>query len=601
MLSNQTFVSDSIPRPEHPRPDFQRDDWINLNGRWTFDFDPGQSGISRGLNRNEGFANDIIIPYCPESRLSGVGHTDFIERLWYHRIIVIPPNWANKRILLHFGAVDFDCEAFIDGVSVGRHYGGTSSFSFNIADRVRPGGSHHLVLYVRDDARSGVQPLGKQSFLFASQGCHYTRTTGIWQTVWMEAVALTGLRGVQAIPDLDNGQFVFIPDVFEATRGNRFRVRVYDGSVIAGESSGSATSGVPVAVALNPAKPWSPALPFLYDVVFDVLGADGQTIDSVRSYAGLRKIHIEKNRVFLNNEPLYQRLVLDQGFYPDGIWTAPSDDALKRDIELAIAAGFNGARLHQKVFEPRFHYWADRLGYLTWGESASWGIRFIAGDWKRPGFKRKGTNEEAGYNWLTEWREIIQRDRNHPSIIAWTPFNETYSDADPDFHARLIRDAYETTRALDSTRPVNDVSGYTHVVTDLWTAHHYEQSPEKLKQILSLDSEGRPFRNLPDREPAYSGQPYLVDEFGGIKWVPEDQRGTASGWGYGDAPESLEAFYVRLEGIVDAILSLPHICGYCYTQLTDVEQEQNGLYYYDRAEKFDIARIRRIFSRLPKP
>ena len=344
-----------------------------------------------------------------------------------------------------------------------------------------------MVVHVRDDTRSGVQPLGKQSFYYESRGCHYTRTTGIWQTVWLEALPTAGLRSVQTIPDLDGQRFIFTPDVFSATRGFRFRVRVYDGDAVAGEADGPAVSGVPVTVELPSAKRWSPDSPFLYGILFNILDANGRIVDSVRSDAGLRKIHIEGNRIFLNNEPLYQRLVLDQGFYPDGIWTAPTDDALKRDIELSKAAGFNGARLHQKVFEPRYHYWADRLGYLTWGESASWGIRFISGNWKRNDFEQRSGNEQALYNWLTEWRDIMLRDRNHPSIIAWTPFNETYDDADPDLHARLIRDAVRLTRALDVTRPVNDASGYTHVTTDLWTAHQYEQSPEKLKQILALD------------------------------------------------------------------------------------------------------------------
>jgi hypothetical protein len=286
----------------------------------------------------------------------------------------------------------------------------------------------------------------------------------------------------------------------------------------------------------------------------------------------------------LNNAPIYLRLVLDQGFYPDGIWTAPSDAALKRDIELSMQAGFNGARLHQKVFEERFHYWADRLGYLTWGESSSWGI-----DVK---------DIVSARAFLGEWREIVIRDRNHPSIIAWTPFNETHDVGDSHQHNRLHHDAAQLTRDLDPTRPVNDASGYVHVDTDIWTVHTYQQDPAKLQEQLAPKPESGVFRNFPDREAPYAGQPYIVDEFGGIKWIPSAEMVYAeNSWGYGEGPKTLEEFYARLEGMVDVLLSFNHISGFCYTQLTDVEQEQNGVYNYDRTEKFDMARIKGIFSK----
>ncbi|MDF1514525.1 MAG: glycoside hydrolase family 2 TIM barrel-domain containing protein, partial [Anaerolineae bacterium] len=290
------------------------------------------------------------------------------------------------------------------------------------------------------------------------------------------------------------------------------------------------------------------------------------------------------NQIFLNNKPIYLRLVLDQGFYPDGIWTAPSDGSLKRDIELSLRAGFNGARLHQKVFEPRFHYWADKLGYLTWGESSSWGI-----DVK---------DEISARNFLSEWREIIIRDRNHPSIIAWTPFNETGDTGDGLQHNRLHQDAAQLTRNLDPTRPVNDASGYVHVDTDIWTVHTYQQNPQLLLQQLAPSPDEGVFRNFPDRETAYAGQPYIVDEYGGIKWIPSDDLVFAeNSWGYGDDPQTLDEFYERLHALTDVVLSLDHITGFCYTQLTDIEQEQNGIYNYDRSEKFDMDRISTILGR----
>jgi beta-galactosidase/beta-glucuronidase len=392
---------------------------------------------------------------------------------------------------------------------------------------------------------------------------------------------------VQILPDLDGSSFVLLPRFHALEEGLRWRATLEAPGRRPVRAEGAAAPGATLELPVARPRPWSPEDPFLYDLTFEVL-RKGVVVDTVRSYAGLRKVHIEGDRVFLNNRPLYQRLVLDQGFYPDGIWTAPDDAALKKDIELAMRAGFNGARLHQKVFEERFHYWADKLGYLTWGESSSWGMGIF---WDNG----RAVAGEVAWAWLGEWREILERDRNHPSIIAWTPFNETRSACDLNLHRRLHRDAYALCQALDPTRPVNDASGYVHVKTDLWTVHTYEQDPGKLDAQLTPTSAGV-FRNFPDREAPYEGQPYLVDEFGGIKWIPEGRRAWADNtWGYGEGPKSAEEFYARLEGQVRAILGQKHIVGYCYTQLTDVEQEQNGIYNYDRTDKFDMKRIAAIF------
>ncbi|OGJ90405.1 MAG: beta-glucuronidase [Candidatus Raymondbacteria bacterium RifOxyA12_full_50_37] len=573
-----------LPRPEYPRPQFKRNDWINLNGQWTYSFDFGKSGIERGFAESRGFDGKITVPFCPESSLSGVGFKDFIEMMWYHRIIKVPHKWKGKTILLHFGAVDYESEVFIDGKSAGRHWGGTSSFCLDITHHVHPGKRHNLVVWVKDETRSNHQPCGKQSGAFKSNSCYYTRTTGIWQTVWLEAVSEYGLeRDTQIIPDLDGEKLIILPRFLAVKQGHRFRVSVKNEDKTIAQAECSAFNGISCEVSIKNPKEWTPERPFLYDLFFEIIDGNGNVIDSVKSYAGMRKIHIEGNRIFLNNKPCYLRFVLDQGFYPDGIWTAPSDEALKKDIELSKNAGFNGARLHQKVFEERFHYWADKLGYLTWGESSSWGF-----DIKSPLGAR---------NFLSEWREIVVRDRNHPSIITWTPFNETCDVGDGYQHYRAHIDAYKLTKDLDPTRPINDTSGYVHVKTDIWTVHHYEQDPKKLFKILKPDPKKGVFRRYPDKECDYGGQPYILDEFGGTKWIPENRKPFAdNSWGIGDDLKTVKEFYDRLEGLVKTILGFTHICGFCYTQLTDVEQEENGIYNYDRSEKFNMKRIAGIFN-----
>ena len=580
-----------IPRPEYPRPQFERDDWINLNGEWSYTFDFGGSGRDAGreLFKSKGFDGTIVVPFCPESKLSGVGYTDFIGDMWYHRRIEVPAAWAGRRILIHFGAVDYECEVYVDGASVGNpHFGGTVSFEFDLTPFVKAGSAHDLVVRVHDETRGQNQPGGKQSAAYKSAGCHYTRTTGIWQTVWLEAVAPAALKRVQTVPDFDAARFVVTPAYYAVAAGNTFRATLKDGDKTIAAAECGAFDGVPAVLQIpGEAKPWSPESPFLYGLVFEVLDASGAVIDRVRSYAGLRKVHIEGNQVFLNNKPLFQSLVLDQGFYPDGIWTAPSDEALRRDIELSMAAGFNGARLHQKVFEERFHYWADRLGYLTWGEASSWGC--------------DPNSMQGARNFIAEWGEIVMRDRNHPSIIAWTPWNETWDCHDRVQHHRTQIDCYNVCKALDPTRPVNDASGYIHAMTDLWTVHNYSRAEQLAKDLASGGPDGVWLRE-PDKLNAcpYRGQPYLNDEFGGLKWIPEGRSAFADNtWGYGSDIPDLEALYKILSDEVDAMLAVPNLRGWCYTQLTDVEQEQNGIYCYDRTPKFDMARIREIFTRRP--
>ena len=573
-----------IPRPEYPRPQFERTDWVNLNGQWTFEMDFGSSGEQRGWTNTKGLSKKIMVPFCPESELSGIGYTDFIPCVWYQRNINIPAEWNGKKILLHFGAADYETKVYVDGKMVGEHKGSGSSFNFDITSYVKAGQQANLVVRVYDNLRGGMQPGGKQCTALYSAGCSYTRVTGIWQTVWMEAVNEQALKNVFAIPDIDQQQLVVRPEFYNEGNNNTLTVEVKDGKKTVAKRTSQASNQSTIVLPIKNAHLWSPEDPYLYDVKYTVKNAQGEVIDEVSSYMGMRKVHISGGYFYLNNKPYFQRLVLDQGYYPDGIWTAPSDEALRQDIEMSKAVGFNGARLHQKVFEERYYYWADKLGYLTWGEEASWVLNI--------------NNELAVRNFLTEWAEIVVRDRNHPSLVTWTPLNETWN-ATPGVYVRFVNDLYDLTKAIDPTRPINDASGDSHVKTDIWSVHDYTREPDKLIANHTIKAGVEPYRNMKDKDflSNYAGQPYMVDEFGGLPWIPKEER--ANSWGYGANIDTVEEFYSILEKEIDALKACKHVVGFCYTQITDVEQEKNGIYYYNRKPKFDTARVKAIFEKIP--
>ena len=576
------------PRAEYPRPQFERADWVNLNGTWTYTFDFGRTGEARNLANSKGFDGNITVPFCPESSLSGVQYVDFINSIWYQRTLNIPAAWEGKKILLNFGAVDYEATIYIDGRAVETHYGAGSSFAVDLTGKVKAGQSHNLVVRVNDDLRSGRQPGGKQSVGYYSAGCNYTRVTGIWQTVWMEAVDREGLKSVYAVPDIDQKQLVVTPQFYTESSTNRLVVTVYDGKKVVSTKTVPATNNSIVVLPFKTMKLWTPEEPNLYDVTYQVVAQDGKVVDEVKSYAGMRKIHCANGYFYLNNVPYYQRLVLDQGYYPDGIWTAPSDEALRHDIEMSKAVGFNGARLHQKNFEERYFYWADKLGYITWAEFASWGLNV--------------NDELAARNTLGEWTELVERDRNHPSIVTWTPFNETWGARDTGAYPRMMRDLYHITKAMDPSRPVNDASGDCHVLTDIWSVHNYSRG-EDLQRALVFEAGKEPYRNINVNDRGkqlfarYDGQPYMVDEFGGLGWIKKEER--SSSWGYGAQIETEDEFFDILRGEIEALKASKHVVGFCYTQITDVEQEKNGVYYYDRTPKFDTERWREIFMLIP--
>ena len=568
-----------IPRPEYPRPQLVRPLWLSLNGIWGFEFDPGLSGIERGLPGAELLAGEILVPFCPESSLSGIGDRDFHPGVWYRREFRVAEDWAGHRVLLHLGAVDHDAFVWVNGREAGRHRGGYTPFTLDIT-RLLGQGSNVLTIHAQDDTRSPLQASGKQCPDYYSRGCHYTRTTGIWQTVWLEPVADTYIGNLRMTPDLPNGRLAVQVEVAgRASRGTLHARAALHDETVAEATARFVGRQAFVVLELEDAQPWAPAHPTLYDLHL-TLESDNGSCDSIRSYFGLRSLALRGPAMLLNGAPVFQRLVLDQGFYPDGIYTAPSDDALRNDIVIAQASGFCGARLHQKVFEPRFLYWADRLGYLVWGEFPNWGLDL--------------SDSRALGAFLPQWLEVLRRDYSHPSIVGWCPFNETQRDQDPE----IVRSVYRVTKALDSARPAIDTSGYQHVETDIYDVHNYTQDPETFEALFSaFATGGEPYRNRPDFDAAYDGQPYFVSEYGGIWWNPDQQDD--KGWGYGGAearPRSPQEFLSRYRALTETLLKHPRVCAFCYTQLYDIEQEVNGLYTYDRRPKFDPRLIREINS-----
>lgn len=563
----------NCPRPEHPNPQFEREHWINLNGAWEFEIDTGNSGRDRKLFCKEHLKDQIVVPFCPESKLSTIEYKDFMSAVWYKKEFTVPPDWAGQRILLHFGAVDYRAFVYVNEKLAGTHQGGYSSFALDITAYIA-GENNSIVVCAEDDVRSPLQPRGKQSEGFYSERCDYTRTTGIWQTVWLECVPHTCIQNVHYETDVQQGVVTIHSELQGAAR---LSAKVFYNDVLQGEASVASTGGhQTLTVSLCERHLWEPGAGRLYDVILQY----GE--DTVKSYFGLRSVYMDALKCRINGASVFQRLVLDQGFYPDGIYTAPNEEAIIRDIQISLDAGFNGARLHQKIFEPRFLYHCDRMGYMVWGEYPCWGIDV--------------SDPRSLERILPEWIEAVLRDRNHPSIIGWCPLNETW-----DYQGRaqdddMVRCLYRATKAIDPTRPCIDTSGFYHVETDVYDVHDYEQDAELFKEHYGDFTKKEPFEIFPKRQ-KYCNEPFFVSEYGGILWNVD---GVDDGWGYGDGPKSEEEFLARYQALTDTLLDNPQIFAFCYTQLYDVEQEKNGLYTYEREPKFPMQRIREVNIRRAK-
>ena len=539
-----------VPRPEYPRPSFRRRDWVNLNGEWEF-----------GAGDSETFDRRIVVPFCPQSELSGLGLREPGDVVWYRRRFDAPDS---ARLLLHFGAVDYRATVWVNGEQVAAHEGGHTPFS---ADISRFAGRNDNVVVVRaeDPLTDQTIPRGKQHWKVEPEGIFYTATTGIWQAVWLEPMPERSIQSLRLRPNLDDASV----GVDVAAGGAVDVVVTFDGAVV-GRWRGSDHGRI----ALERVMQWSPETPHLYQV--DISLPDGT--DRATSYFGLRKVETRDGRFWLNGAPYIQRLVLDQGYFPGGLLTAGTDAHLRRDIELAKAMGFNGARKHQKVEDPRWLYWADTLGFLVWAEMANFHQH----------------SQDAERRLVAEWREAVLRDRDHASIVAWVPMNESFG-LGPSPPAAFLNHLYEQTHALDGTRPVMSNDGWEHATSDMCTLHDYGPAVGLADRYRTEESALAPdARPHPAYLPGYrhQGEPVIVSEFGGVALAG------SGGFGWSEA-EGAPALLKTYEEMVDALMAPGPVEGFCYTQLTDVEQETNGLLTSNRQPKLDAEMVRAV-TQIPK-
>lgn len=571
----------SVPRPEYPRPQFERAEWLNLNGVWRFAFDDANVGLRERWYAAEAagvFPHEIIVPFAFQARLSGIGDPAFHDIVWYQRHFDVPEAWQGRRILLHFGAVDYRAWVWINGQFAAYHEGGQTPFFADITDYLRTNGPQSVVVRVEDLSRDRAQPRGKQFWEVESASIFYTRTTGIWQTVWLEPVADIHLDRLKITPDLDRRVVNIDYHLVGDDTGIEIETEIAFADAVI-ERRVHPPARQTFAFAGDILHLWSPETPNLYDLRVRIR-AKAALIDEVSSYFGMRKIAVQDGRVMLNNQPYVMRLVLDQGYHPDGLLTFPSDDALFHDIDMTKAMGFNGVRKHQKVEDPRYLYWADRAGLLVWGEMANCYLY----------------TEQAVRRLMDEWQEAVTRDYNHPCIVAWVPLNESWGVPDLANDPRQVDwllALYHLTKALDPTRLVISNDGWEHAKSDLLTIHDYtgdeatlRRRYERIETALAWRPGGHALY-VPGI--SYAGEPILVTEFGGIAYRVTAQEG----WGYTSADDP-EAFVRQLRAVFAPLHDSPLVQGFCYTQLTDVEQEINGLLTYDRRPKVDIEIIRAI-------
>jgi beta-galactosidase/beta-glucuronidase len=578
--------SETLDIGGYPRPQLRREGWICLDGEWEFAIDSEARWTSPGAPT---WTERIRVPCAPETPASGVGNTGFYRACWYRRTFNSPGLGPGERLLLHFGAVDYAATVWVNGARVTDHVGGYTPFFADVTDYLVSAGPQLVLVRAFDDPHDLTQPRGKQDWLLEPHGIWYPRTTGIWQTVWLERVPaawLATLRWESSVESWEVGLTARVAD--DRRDDRRLRVRLRLGDKLLADDTYTVAEDGEVARRIDLRDPgiddarraclWSPAAPALIQAELTLLGATGDVIDTVRSYTALRSVHVDSDRVLLNGRPITLRMALDQGYWPDSGLTAPDDAALRRDVILARRMGFNGVRKHQKIEDPRYLYWADALGLLVWEEMPSV-YRFTP---------------ESVLRLTQEWTAVVDRDASHPCIVAWVPFNESWGvpelpTSEPQRH--FVDALYHLTRAIDGSRPVVGNDGWEHAATDLLNVHDYAGDPATLTRrygdqaaVSETLARVRPAGRvlvLPDHP--YVGQPVLLTEFGGIGYA-EDKART---WGYSRTESSpeLASAYTRL---LAAVRDLSPLAGFCYTQFTDTYQEANGLLYMDRTPKFPL-------------
>ena len=572
----------------YPRPQLQRRDWASLNGPWRFAFDD-ERRYSHPWEVRE-WPLRIEVPFAPESLASGIHHTGFHRACWYQREADIP--LGNDRVLLHFGAVDYIARVWVNDRFATVHEGGYTPFYADITHLLDPSGRQTVTVQVEDDPFDLAKPRGKQDWQLTPHSIWYPRTTGIWQTVWLERVPRTYIRKVRWTPKMSDYSITFDARIDgDETEPLHVHVMLVHGErvladdryrVLGGEVDRRIILSDPGIDDYRNELLWSPERPTLLDARIRLLAGD-RVIDEVSSYCALRSVDVLRDRFMLNGRPLFLRMVLDQGYWPDTLCTPPSDDAARRDVELAKAMGFNGVRKHQKLEDPRYLYWADKLGLLVWGEMPS-AYRFT-----RTAIKRQ----------VREWGDAIDRDFSHPSVIVWVPFNESWGVPDLPSTApqrNAVEALYHLTKTLDPTRPVIGNDGWESSATDIIGIHDYDADPEQMAQRYGLETKTEQLfdRRRPggriltlDGYP-HRGQPIMLTEFGGISL-----RNSAGAWGYSEA-ENPAAFARTYHRLVETVIHTPLFSGFCYTQFCDTFQEANGLLYADRTPKIPIEDIRRV-------
>lgn len=585
LFATSVLYAQSVPRPEHPQPQFERETWMSLNGAWEFEFDDSNIGVTQNWGSGERkFSRTIVVPFAFETKKSGIADPSFHPWVWYRRTLTIPDAWKGKRVLLHFGAVDYRAWVWINGRLAGSHEGGSVPFRFDITDLLKPG-ANVIVVRAEDPPTDRFIPRGKQYWQPQSRGIFYTRTSGIWQSVWVEATGASYFDKIRIHPHL-SGQVRFDAKIVNSKPGLSLHALVKSGADTAASGQAAVVDGR-ASLSLTIADPrlWMVGQPNLYDVVFE-LRSGSEVLDRVKSYYGYRTVTAENGRVFINGRPVYLKMVLDQGYWPESTLTPPSDDAIQYDIRMAMEMGFNGARKHQKVEDPRYLYWADKMGFLVSGEMANAYL----------------FDEDYAARFTREWIEAIERDFNHPSIIMWVPINESWGtpnlrDRQQQYH---LKANYMLTKSLDPTRLVIDNDGWEHTdATDLFGFHDYARTGDILyEKYKDAGLPGAPFP--PNGRAAvlpgytYNGSPLFLSEFGGIAYIAPGSNVPPDAWGYAGVEPNQQAAMARLKGLYEAIARLPRIISICYTQLTDVEQEINGLMTYDRKPKFDSKAVKAL-------